>query len=712
MTPRVYLDRYGDAPIPDGVRIIRSEVEFLKLVVDSDTGVVQGRELCRWAEEYAKGRGVEICELISPTHHLRQLCPELSLEHARELSELLRDKLAGHDEPSLPQVAQLLWGDSWWMDKPGSAHAAMWLQWWVDHRPRGAEQSLLTALGQYFAEVCNGVEREAYAVTSAEAAHRILRHWLGLDKPLSWGEFPVELTESMVRALREEFSREVIQYPEKLVTMLRAKQVDRRLLPILAQVLASYYKVHPYQLTREVFGTLERHLDNPLREELRRAIPPPVPSQPPSDPAELERWFVREYLPYREWAPDSDSEVLKIGRLFAEMYLRLYSESTLSNGPSRSYLSWVKARQLRQPDRVTLMVVLDGLGFADMKHLWGEIQRFDPSKRLVVRHAGLAFAPLPTITECAKPALLKGVKPSLAAEQQDLGKVLTKDDEVQSALAEAGLGELIIWKDPEPDRTYHDASSKEVARKKAHGVLNGFARRLTDILSRIPAGKPLQVLVTTDHGRLMAESKRLHPLPKGAQSRQRAALGDFDLRESLEILGDIAYLHRDVYGLPQDCAVILSGDSFLTQDGRQGLDAYPHGGIFPEEVLIPWWVIERDVHLREIGVQLTGKGKVGAAGNFRLKIQNPNDLAVVIEELRLETPEVLTYRLGETLPAMDKLDIELQLSSWPTSDKLKQFAALLSYRLPDGSFVEVVVRVKLEVEEMYKRDDNPLEGLL
>lgn len=716
MTFELYLDPSGDAPIPDGLPVVRSEVAFLELISASRVGVVQGSDLCRWAQDYARGRGIEVRVLSSPARRLSQLCPELTSEQARELAGRIGIELAMCEAPGLPQVAQWLWGEPWWTDEPGPVHAAQWLQWWVSRIPADAEQVLLAALGRWFRAEYPGPERDAYSVTSADAAYETLRSWLGLSSPLGWGGFPISLSENLVTALQKDFMAQVIQDPGRLVALVRAKQVEPRLLRVVAEVLARYYLAQPRQLTAEVLSTIQAYIDIPLREELRKLVLPPVPGPLPSDASKIGRWFIHEYLPYREWAPDKDPRVLEIGRSFAESYLRLYSSDALSDGPSRPHLSWVKARQLRRSDRVTLMVVLDGLGYADMKYLWDEICRFDSSKRLTVSQADVAFAPLPTITECAKPALLKGVKPSLADAQPDLGRVLIKDEQVQQALAEAVAGDLIIWKDPEPDSTYHNSSRKEVAKevalKNARGILTGFAQRLTELVLRVPAEKPLQIVVTTDHGRLMAESSRLHALPEGALSRQRAALGDFGLRESLEIRDDVAYLHRSAYGLPKDCAVLLSGDAFVTQDGRQGVDAYPHGGIFPEEVLIPWWVIERDCRAYHPDVQLLGKGVAGRSGRFRLRIQNPNAIPLEAESLNVVSPQVLAFSVQSAIPPMDVVEWELEMPTWPTSRELEQFVVRLFYRLPDQRLAEVDAEVHLEVEEMYQQGDNPLEDLL
>jgi len=85
-------------------------------------------------------------------------------------------------------------------------------------------------------------------------------------------------------------------------------------------------------------------------------------------------------LPYRIRAtndPEHLAVTSQIGRQFAEWYLQMYKDEALFDGPARQNLSWVKASQLKKPEVVTLMVVLDELGYVDMQHLWEEIRRFD-----------------------------------------------------------------------------------------------------------------------------------------------------------------------------------------------------------------------------------------------------------------------------------------------------------------------------------------------
>lgn len=715
MSTVLYLDPNEDAPIPDGWEVVESEVGLLKMLSAPGAGVIRGKALCRWAEDYALGRGITVHKLQSRARRLLQLCPKLSEAQAKELSDSLGYRLPLEQELELPQLAKLLWNEAWWGDEPGPDHAARWLLWWLEHEPNEAERVVLAYLYDWYKTNYMGQERAAYEVDGGERAFALLKRWLGSDQPLGWGDFPIELSTNLIQRLRNEFRIRVLQGPDELLNALSNTKVDKRILPIAAEVSASYYIEHPEQLTLESLILIENYVNWDIREKLRKLLTPKVPSPVPTDVSKIGKWFTLEYLPYRVWAtdhPDHDETTSQIGRQFAEQYLRLYKEEALADGPARPYLSWVKAKQLPKPGVVTLLVVLDGLGYTDMQHLWEEIRRFDLGQRISLLQAEVAFAPLPTITECAKPALLKGVKPALAKDQPDLGRVLRKDKDVKEALANANPGDLIIWKDPEPDSTYHGAIGKDVAQKNARGVLTGFAERLTGLALSLPKEISLRIVVTTDHGRLMAEAPRVHALPNNAQSRQRAALGNLGIVNGLEIKGDLAYLHRDVFGLPQDCVVVLSGESFLTQDGKRGVDAYPHGGIYPEEVLIPWWELARDYQLSDIEVEILGKGVAKRAGQALLRIWNPNSIPITVGELSFGERPRQTFLIQREVSAMGMLEFPLEIPSWPSKRDVASLQAQVFFRWPDQRQARIEARVHLEVEEMYQQGDNPLEDLL
>lgn len=710
MSPRFYLDPNADATAPAEGRVVESETDLLRLIWSGETGVVRGRDLCHWASEYAKGRGLQVLPLRSPAESIRRLFPELTHEQARELAPRVAARLGG-GEPTPAEFAGWLWGEPWWADEPSADHAARWLLWWLEHRPTEAETVVLASLSKLFESSAAGPPAAAYGVRDAESALGLVRSWLGLGAKLEWGKFPGEFTRVLSETLRQGFAEQVLRKQGEVVTDLPT-DADPRALRLAAEASAEFYKLQHRRLTATALEALRPYLGLSEADRLEELLPPTPPGPVPAEAGLLGRWFVREYLPYRKRVADDDPLALEIGRGFAEQYLRTYSDDALSGGPARAHLSWVKAQRVRRPDAVTLLVVLDGLGYRDMEHLWQEVRRFDPQGRLSVLRAEVAFAPLPTVTKWAKPALLKGVPPAYADQQPDLGTVLRRDEEVRAALARAAPGDLVFWCDQEPDSTYHEPVSKQVALSKARGALTGFAQRLTELVLGVPQSVPLEVVVTTDHGRLMGASARSLPLPQGTESHQRAALGDLGLREGLTVSGDTAYLSRSAFGTPEDCAVVLSGESFHTQDGRRGTDAFPHGGVFPEEVLIPWWVLARDTRHQPLRAELGGKGKAGKAAAMVLTVRNPNPVEVEVSRLELLSPTTRTFPVGEVVPPMGEMRFQAELAPWPDSAQAERLEARIVYDLPGQRAAQAKASVKLEAEEMYVQGDNPLEDLL
>jgi hypothetical protein len=290
--------------------------------------------------------------------------------------------------------------------------------------------------------------------------------------------------------------------------------------------------------------------------------------------------------------------------------------------------------------------------------------------------------------------------------------VFSKDTALQQKMTDAKPGELFIWRVSEPDESYHKHPNKETALSMARGALNGIISRLMSLIASTPSTVSLRLVITTDHGRLLAESRRTREVPLGMRSHQRAALGKADLQfpaEGFVINDDIAYLHGERFGLLQDCAIVLSGETFRKQDGKSGLEAFPHGGIYPEEVLVPWWVIARDIKLLPIGAEISGRGVSGRIGRLQVTINNPNPVFVETSDLYVSWQDE-SFSLRKSLAPVSSELVELSIT-WPTHKQVVDATARLTYKLPSGEVLQTDVSIAVESEEMYMQD-NPLEDLL
>jgi hypothetical protein len=319
----------------------------------------------------------------------------------------------------------------------------------------------------------------------------------------------------------------------------------------------------------------------------------------------------------------------------------------------------------------------------------------------------IVISPLPTVTCMAKPALFTGFKPACALEEELVGTVERRAPEVIGALNKAVVGDIVIWSILEPDHTYHQSIDSESIRSEVDGWMQGFAARLVDVVHQVSDSKKMRIIITTDHGRLLSSAQRLQQVPQGMEAHGRAAWGAADINfdeQGFVIDGDIVYLHPDRFGTPQVCALLLSDEAFVMSDGRGGKESFPHGGIYPEEVLIPWIQFSRDRGTISIEAILSGKGVAKSGGTYSLVILNTSEIRINILELDLQ-------QIGFKAPlrfevaAMAKKVIDIPVTYWPTTSEAISLEACIVYSLPTGERKSLIIKPSLVIEEMYQQED-------
>ena len=706
VTRRIYLDPTGkNSPPPDSQRI-STERAFLEHALSEQDLYIQYAYLCRWAETFFVGREQAVETLKSQSDDLRDLCPALSVS---EVDELLANVTILPENGDLSDYAQSIFGSDWWTQRVGWQHAAHWLQWWLEHTPSAAEQTLLAALADQYQRDSRDTYATFYDVTSAQEADKALRNWLGYTpSDASFEGFPHDLPAGFAQQLRGEIMSRVLEEGIGVFQELQQRSADQRLLELAAEATANYLEHNKSQVTEATIRLLGSYLTDKQINTLRDSLPLTPPTAPPAAFEALTNWFLKDYLPYRTHKNHESEVIDAIGRSFAEKYLHLYRDA-LNGSADNAHLSWQRAHQ-HEPDRATLMIVLDGLSVVDMEYFW---RRFNnqSSNTYTLLARDVAFAVLPSITEVAKPPLFYRQSPNNSYKKHQQGEakvapVLKKDDDLLAALQQLQAGQTLIWSLLEPDKGYHQHQQKETAQAMAQGSISGIIQRLTNILEQIPDSVPLDLIITTDHGRLLGESQRTHPAPAGMTAQGRAALGygQKDFPEAGYIIEeDIVYLHAGRFHLPSDAAMLITQDSFLTSDGKRGTLAYPHGGILPEEVLIPCWHITRSQLTVEITVTLRGTAEAGKPAVLTLEIKNANRVNLDLQSLELDDKHQLA--LSSTAPAMKTSEHQVSVEAWFSKADMQQFTPHLHYQTPDGKPAQAPVSLAVETQEMYAQDD-------
>lgn len=714
MTAAVLIDPEGDLPAPHGVQIVESEVDFLRHAVSGQSLLIRGPRLCQWAQDFYALRSVPTKVIESPRAALRRAF-SLSAEQARELAEKIRQEHLAGGELSVVSVLKACFPADYalWQANPSPQHAARWLLWLLEHTPSEAEAVILKKFASEM-EMQAGESpiRELYCATDAAQAEKLLLRWLGAEKGAAhaWDEFPLELPARWLNTVREAWIKRIIATNGAFFAEILSFPLSSALRQQLAHQTAGYYRQNSHHLTHATLCQLRSYLDPSAFAALQEHLPPPVPARLPEDETAVLEWFEQEYLPYRRWQARFGDETagrtaIEHAQAFARWLLERYPRWLLKG----EHLAFQKSARLTNPNHLTLCVILDGLPAWDAEWLAQELSARVP--RLSLLQKTYCFAALPTVTEFAKDALLKGVPPLYARQTDALGEVLPDNLSPKNHLQQATAGQVCFWRVEQPDKAYHFEKG-EKRERKVQAELQSIVREIEELVQSIPANIPLNILVTSDHGRLLnPRAPRQLVVEAGLQAHGRAAWGS--LRRSFPETGfDIneengwAELYGERFGMAHDLRLAWGEASFATANGTE---AYPHGGLFPEEVIVPWFIFQRDAQPVEPEITLSGTGEAEMSGEVSVSILNPSPLALECREIRFS--HGVTANVNWHISPFSQCQFEQSLTPWPPKSAEGKITASVLFVQPNGRTFTRKTNANLEIKVLYDRSDDLLKDL-
>ena len=715
------LDPDSLTSTPAGYIHIASELEFLRQATENQPMVIQGSRLCNWAESYFRGRGMLFRYARSLVQELLDVCPDLTKTQAKEIATAL--KLNGTENLERPltclSALERLYPSALWQGVPSSKHVAEWLVWLYQLDPPSDQQPLLKQISRQWRDKLNEPEHRFYNVTSKEEADRCIERWVDPDERNQFScPFMIEIPPAIADRVVARWQARIIQSQGADFSYLIKRKIPSLLKGRAAVGTADYYLANPADLNRDKLADLTPYLNSIVLNQLYEILPPDPPKPLPDSPVDILEWFSMSYFPYREWqnnhSIDEDilSHVEEAARNFADSYLRQYPGALLGQ-ELHDWLSFNRMEELsHQTDVVTLVVVLDGLHAGDARELQQEIDVTIP--RLNLTTSSFVFSPLPTVTSFCKPALFSGVPPKLVDEVQAIGQVIPDKQSPIGRLKEAVAGDLFLWRVEEPDATYHFRNSSDSLLREVRGRLGTIASNIRDIVDNVPDHVMLQIAIVTDHGRLLAKSERQVPIPPGMESHGRAAWGNSPIplqEKSFVIQENVVYLDANSFGLPTDAAIVLDETAFLTNDNRGGSELYAHGGLYPEEVIVPWLVFARDVKEPQVTVSISGIGTARKTAELQVAVMNADNRQVLVQQLELligGKPQILAVEWA--IPSQSERSFLYELDSWPSAEEVTTLKAEVKVSLSNKLVFVMPAEIALQSEDMYRRD-NILEDL-
>lgn len=344
-----------------------------------------------------------------------------------------------------------------------------------------------------------------------------------------------------------------------------------------------------------------------LSDSLALLVSPPYPM----DPAFIEindwiNWAVNEFIPYRVWLDsrnETDEKINDLGELFSEWVSNNYFEIKVNY--SKTLLKLIpNIKQSIDNQKMTVLLVVDNLGVRWIDY----IEELFNSLEFATKQVDTYVAAIPTETKFSKTALLSS-NMHYNRREQDYKKLteqtmqeyfqekkiayLTKINELSSLPEETDfiiINFLMIDEFMHADQNKMASSRNDMIKNELKNLVNKLCKYLMD--------KPnADVYVVSDHGstRIMGSESLLIDSAliddKISDKTERyITVSDTQLSRTRKMFEDVGYIfEREKYELDNNYIVAKGYHVFK----KITSDSYTHGGITPEEILVPFLHFQR-----------------------------------------------------------------------------------------------------------------------
>lgn len=438
-----------------------------------------------------------------------------------------------------------------------------------------------------------------------------------------------------------------------------ATLLDRRsgLLSVEFETIEKHLRDHPDWITPELVEQIEDKFSSPSRQlarkiaTLRGLIRPPKPETPNLnwDVDTMLSWATESYLPYQTWcnAHDQiDPDLYAIGDCFSEWMMKGWDDLHANSKRMVFNILPNKAVDLKRAGVVNLVLVIDNLGWAFsemMRDLFQERGYF-------LAGAEPYLAMLPSETEISKKCLLAGAVGYQAIDDKTYKGMIEKgwvpyfSDKAFRYISDIGSLSAINSIDAATyvvnylavDKALHK-SADEIGmphRDHIHHLLEKLVENTISFIEKHGLQENIRIHVVSDHGSTRIPAAVQNDLDPAffktngfeARSHRYVTVSSerfSGLADNLKL--DCFFLPANDFMNPDNVLCARRGNRFLPTDK----DFYVHGGLLPEEVIVPYLVFEpATISTQDLTVLLKKNEFRYRMETVELEIGNPNDSAV------------------------------------------------------------------------------------
>lgn len=446
-------------------------------------------------------------------------------------------------------------------------------------------------------------------------------------------------------------------------------------------------------------------------------------------------WAITSFIPYKFWLdqvkrPPAEvlDEVEKFSNQYGDWLFANYSaliddERILTNSNVRQRVQQL----LSSTDSRVIWLIIDGLPDAYTPLLTAALRKHGLNKIKVE----YALTALPTITEIGIPALLNGLRPDASSFISDSSKrkealvqAFPNNEVVFSNLPGSFAKTLeadsdlccLHWRELDE---YQHKEDNEIEGTRADYISYELDKRIGLLAAAMQANpnRRTRLLISTDHG-----ATRCLRNEYGISNKKIREAAAKSHERCVKLIGKLEHEHLDAeetYHLTR--AITYNQDDWVVARGYRYFGrndhGYRHGGLSPEETIVPVLVAEVGaVLVTELAISYFGKKELELGKTLKevlFRVQNPNDFIVELRGLSIaedpRTEFILPAQIAPNSSVTLKTKLKLPLSL-RSQNKSASLTASLEYVVQGDSYT-AQASISVPIQQANELDDFDFDNL-
>jgi hypothetical protein len=522
--------------------------------------------------------------------------------------------------------------------------------------------------------------------------------------------------------------QEKIQNAEELSTLL--DQLSGNLIEEF-NFVESFFQDHADWVTSELVRHVERRF-MPIRgsiasrlNHLRRLVAVSRPSAPDGswNASQWLDWIAYAYMPYHRWLEVQrkyDEELAGYASAFADWYYQNYIDLKNSSPEAFAFSALYNDRStFFDDDRIALVIILDNFNYS----FFPELRRLFNQSEISLVSERPTFSLIPTATEIGKAAVLAVTGDLTDIQTRDYPTLITNTWEEmlrqrgKSSHYLANIGELqgltklddqVYFLNYLPVDVILHESAKTYGQDhetRIQEVLRVLVSTISEFARRFKIEKQLVVYIISDHGSTSIAKDVVDVLDKkyykgiaDLQHHRYISISDEQFAKIPQMVEAQCYIiDRTKYKTFQNYLAARQYYRFANTDQ----DFYVHGGLTPEEVVVPFARFEfTPVEIISPTLRLVKNNfRYAVKSTVEFELGNPNAFTLENLSIRLrgiDTDEVFVESLNSK--ATTRIAFQTVFKREPGSENARDIVVRLRYecqeRLLEPEDVKFIITLK------------------